>query len=91
MTGILLISYFLIINIVTFVIYGADKRAAIKHSSRISENALLGLALIGGSAGALAGMLNFRHKTKKPLFSIGVPVIMVMQMILIILLIQHFS
>ena len=84
MTGIVIV-YFLIINIVTFVIYGIDKRAAVKQLSRISENTLLGLALIGGSAGALAGMYTFHHKTKKPRFAIGVPVIIVLQIILIVI------
>ena len=60
-----------------------DKRRARQHQWRISERTLLGLALIGGSAGALAGMYLFRHKTKKLKFVVGVPVILAVQLILI--------
>ncbi len=51
---------------------------------RISENTLLLNALVGGSLGVLAGMYVFRHKTQKPKFRIGVPVIIALQVILII-------
>ena len=71
--------YLIIINIATFIIYGLDKYFAIHDMWRISEKALLGLAIAGGSVGAYAGMYTFRHKTKHQLFMIGVPVIFVMQ------------
>ncbi|MCI8582096.1 MAG: DUF1294 domain-containing protein [Dorea sp.] len=70
-------------NLAAFLVYGLDKRRARQHQWRISERTLLGLALIGGSAGALAGMYLFRHKTKKLKFVVGVPVILAVQLILI--------
>ncbi len=59
---------------------------------RISENSILLNAFVGGSLGVLAGMYVFRHKTQKPKFKIGVPLIIIFQVILIIYgLIRHFK
>ena len=52
---------------------------------RISEEALFILALLGGSIGGIAGMYAFRHKTKKLRFTIGFPVILILEIILIII------
>ena len=76
--------YLLIINIVSFIVYGVDKRLAIKNKSRISIVTLLSLAGIGGSVGSLLGMYIFRHKTKKSYFTVGVPLILLTQIILIV-------
>ena len=57
-----------VINLVTFLVYGTDKFLAIKGGWRISETALLILALIGGSLGGLVAMQVFRHKTIKSSF-----------------------
>ena len=74
-----LIAYLVIINIVTLIAFAIDKIAAIEHRSRIRIVTLLGLALIGGSSGALIAMYVFRHKTKKDYFTVGVPLIILMQ------------
>lgn len=71
--------YLLVINIAAFVLYGLDKRRAVKNQWRISESQLIGIAAIGGSVGAYLGMRLFHHKTRKPLFSVGVPVIFLVQ------------
>ena len=71
--------YLILINLITFVVYGVDKSLAIKHKWRISEATLIMLAVIGGSIGAFLGMQVFRHKTKHMKFVIGVPVIIVLQ------------
>ena len=63
----------------------ADKRKAIKNAWRIPEVTLMGIALIGGSVGCLAGMRIFRHKTRHPKFSIGLPVIAAIQITGVIL------
>lgn len=55
--------YLVFINILAFMAYGMDKRRAVKRKWRIPESRLLGLAIAGGSAGALCGMYIFRHKT----------------------------
>ena len=64
------------INILTFIVFGADKYKARHHRYRIPENTLMCLTAIGGGAGALAGMQVFRHKTKHLKFRLGVPVIL---------------
>lgn len=71
--------YLILINLITFIVYGVDKSLAIKHKWRISEATLIMLAVIGGSIGAFLGMQVFRHKTKHMKFVIGVPVIFVLQ------------
>jgi uncharacterized membrane protein YsdA (DUF1294 family) len=78
----ILIIYLVVINIVTFITYGIDKRKAIKKLWRIPEATLILLAAIGGSIGALLGMLFFHHKTKHRKFTIGVPVILALQLII---------
>ena len=70
-----------LINIITFFVYGLDKLKAVNHWWRIPEAVLLGLAVAGGSVGAYLGMQVFRHKTLKPLFRFGVPVILLAHVI----------
>lgn len=79
---ILCVSYLVVINLVTFIVFGVDKRRAIMQKWRISERTLLALSAAGGSAGAFAGMRLFRHKIRKPKFYLGVPGIFVLQVIL---------
>ena len=57
--------YLIFINLFAFCTYGIDKWKAKKGAWRVPEKTLLILALIGGSAGAIAGMMCFRHKTEK--------------------------
>ena len=57
--------YFFTISLVTFCVYGYDKRQAIRQKSRIPEKWLHLLTLAGGTIGAFAGQQFFRHKTKK--------------------------
>mgnify|MGYP000468128312 CR=1 FL=1 len=71
----LLYIYVIIINVVTFFIYGLDKSRAKAGQWRIPEAQLIFLAVIGGSVGALAGMKVFHHKT-------GVPAILIIQLII---------
>lgn len=62
----------------------ADKYYAIKNKWRIPEKILIGIALLGGSFGCITGMQLFRHKTRKPKFSIGLPVILAIQVVAVI-------
>ena len=75
-----ILIYILVINIVTFAVYGIDKQRARKHKWRIPESVLILLAVLGGSIGALSGMIAFHHKTQKPKFVIGVPAILAVQL-----------
>ncbi len=56
------------LNIINFFLFGYDKFQAKRNGWRIPERTLLGLTLFGGGIGGLAGMLAFRHKTRKNLF-----------------------
>ena len=70
-----------IINIVTFIIYGIDKYKAKKGKWRIPENSLIGLAIIGGCIGAYLGMRVWHHKTMHLKFKYGIPLIIIIQLI----------
>lgn len=71
--------YLAAINVATFVVYGVDKLKARRGQWRISEAALLLLALLGGSLGAWLGMKAWHHKTLHKRFSYGIPLMMVCQ------------
>ena len=79
----ILLSYLGIINFVSFAAFAVDKFAAIEHRSRIRIVTLLGLSFIGGSVGGLIAMYLFRHKTKKDYFTVGLPLILVMHVLII--------
>ena len=79
-----MIYYLLLINIVTFLVFVIDKRRAVKRKWRIPEKTLLGLSLIGGSAGGLIAMYYFRHKIRKPAFAFGLPMMLLVQVIVIL-------
>ncbi len=66
-----LIYYLIVINIISFIMYGVDKKLAIKKQWRISEHTLIVLGFIGGCLGSLLGMNLFHHKTKKIVFWLG--------------------
>ena len=83
--------YIALINILTFIVYGLDKSAAVKQKQRIPNRVLLGLAAIGGSAGALAGMYTFRHKTQKKYYTITVPLLLILQIAAAIMLLSGCS
>ena len=85
-----LIIYLIVINLISFFAMYIDKRKAKYGRWRIPEQTLFILALIGGSIGSIAGMYTFRHKTKKLRFSIGFPVILILQIILIFSLWNDF-
>lgn len=84
--GVFLFYYLVAINVLTFVIYGADKWKARRGRWRIPESALLWFAVLGGSVGALSAMWLFRHKTKHNKFRYGVPMILAVQVAVAILL-----
>ena len=82
----LLILYLLIINAAGLLLMLVDKIKAKKNLWRIKESTLILSAVLGGSIGALAGMYTFRHKTKHPKFTVGIPVILVLQVVAAILI-----
>lgn len=82
--------YFCVINLVAVFLYGLDKYKAKKDRWRIPEKVLIGIAMIGGSIGALVGMKMFHHKTKKMKFYLGVPVILILQAVLAVYIYVKF-
>lgn len=79
-----IVIYILGINLIAFLVMWIDKVKAKHGSWRISEKALFTLVLLGGGIGGIAGMYTFRHKTKKLNFTIGFPVILIAEIVLII-------
>lgn len=77
-----LLFYLLIINAASFILMLFDKIKARKNLWRIPERTLILCAVAGGSIGSLAGMYLFRHKTLHPKFTIGIPVILALQVVL---------
>ena len=80
-------KYFLIVfavwNFIVFLVYGIDKRRAVKEKWRIPEKTLILMALFFGGTGALIGMGVFHHKTKHNKFSIGVPLLALLNYVVI--------
>lgn len=75
----LVLLYLLIINAIGFLLMLVDKYKARKNLWRIPEATLLTAAALGGSLGCLLGMYTVRHKTKHLKFTVGIPVILVLQ------------
>ena len=77
-----LLVWLAVINLLTFIVYGADKRRARKGKWRVPEKTLFLLPVLGGSIGALLGMRVFHHKTKHWYFVWGIPAILLAQIAL---------
>lgn len=80
------IYYLISINALAFLLMLADKRKAQKNRWRIPEFILMLMAALGGSAGILLGMNLIRHKTRHRKFTVGVPAILVLQIVLVLFL-----
>lgn len=79
-----LVYYLIAINIIAFALYAKDKVNACEHRSRFRIVTLLGIAFVGGSIGSIAAMYLFRHKTQKDYFTVGIPLIMIMQVVVLL-------
>lgn len=77
-----MIAVILFMSLLSFVMMGVDKRRAVTGAWRIPERTLILLAAAAGAPGVIAGMLVFRHKTRHLVFRLGVPLILVAQIIL---------
>lgn len=85
-----IIIYLLIINLVAFISMGIDKWKAKRGAWRIPESTLISIVLLGGGIGGIAGMYTFRHKTKKPRFFIGFPLIFITELVIAVYIIVNF-
>lgn len=75
--------YLILINFSAFLLMHIDKRKAQKKEWRISENNLMLTSMLGGSIGMLLGMYTFHHKTKHVKFTLGLPTILIIQLVLV--------
>jgi uncharacterized membrane protein YsdA (DUF1294 family) len=87
----LALTYLVLINLIAFAAFGIDKWKARNNAWRIPEATLFLLAIIGGSIGAKLGMHVWHHKTKHLSFIIGIPVILLLQVVLFVLVTRVFG
>ena len=81
-----IIIYLIIINLIGFYMMWSDKRKAKWGKWRIPEQTLFIVTALGGGIGTIAGMYTFHHRTKKPKFTIGLPTILILEIILVVYL-----
>ncbi|MGN0075994.1 MAG: DUF1294 domain-containing protein [Parafannyhessea sp.] len=84
-----LLAYLAFINAVTLALFCVDKARATCGAWRIPERVLLGCSAAGGALGGLVGMRVAHHKTRKPLFYLSVPAMLVAQVALLVWLFQR--
>ena len=85
-----IVLYFIIVNVIGFFMMGIDKWKAKRNRWRIPENTLFMATVVGGGIGTILGMYVFRHKTKKPIFKIGMPVVLILEITLIVFLLINY-
>ncbi len=85
-----MVAYLVIMNMIGFVVMGADKSKARRGAWRIPEKMLFLVSLLGGSVGTWAGMYIFRHKTKHWYFVVGMPAILILHIVLAVWMIRRW-
>lgn len=78
-----MICYLLAMNVIGFLSMLIDKYRAVHHLWRISEKMLFLFAVLGGSLGSYIGMHAAHHKVSKKKFSIGIPLILILQILIL--------
>lgn len=86
----IVVFYLAAINLLALILMGVDKSRSRRGKWRISEKVLFLVALLGGCLGAIAGMFLFRHKTKHLRFVLGLPSILLLQLIVLLCLARIF-
>ena len=81
--------YLININLIAVIVTIHDKRAAVKGTWRVKENTLLLISALGGSPAMYLTMLLIRHKTRKPKFMVGIPLILIAELIIIYLVLHY--
>ncbi|NLM44860.1 MAG: DUF1294 domain-containing protein [Clostridiales bacterium] len=79
-----IVMYFFLINSIGFIIMGIDKRKSQKFKWRIKETKLFFIAIFGGALGIYFGMKKFHHKTQKPTFKVGIPILTILNLVIYI-------
>lgn len=85
-----IIAFFIIVNVCSYLIMHTDKNNARLKKRRISEASLFSFAIFGGSIGILVAMYLLRHKTRKLKFKLGIPLILILQVLAILLFSYRF-
>lgn len=80
----IILIYLIFMNLAGLVLMWSDKKRAQKHEWRIPEKTFFVVSLIGGSIGTWAGMYLFHHKTKHWYFVVGMPLILLVQIIIVL-------
>ena len=78
------VIYLIVINILGFLVMGLDKHKAKMAERRIPENTLFIFTILGGGVGTIAGMYVFHHKTKKMKFKVGMPLILILEILIFV-------
>ena len=78
------VIYLMVINILGFLIMGLDKHKAKMAERRIPENTLFMFTILGGGVGTIAGMYVFHHKTKKMKFKVGMPLVLILEILIFV-------
>ena len=78
------VIYLIVINILGFLVMGLDKHKAKMEERRIPENTLFTFTVLGGGVGTIAGMYVFHHKTKKMKFKVGMPLILILEILIFV-------
>ncbi len=77
-----IVAFLLVMNIWSFTLFARDKSKAKRKERRVSEKKMMRVCFWGGAIGGIIGMNAFRHKTLKKKFSVGIPILFVIQLIL---------
>lgn len=85
----ILIIYLIVINIIAVIVTVHDKRAAVKDHWRVKERTLMLIAALGGAPMMYLTMLTIRHKTRKPLFMIGIPLVFLLELAVVFLVLRY--
>lgn len=85
----LVITALIAINLFAFLYIGSDKKRSIDHAERVREINFFVWAIFFGSAGVLAGMFFYHHKTKKLNFVFGISALLIQQAALLFLMTNY--
>ena len=78
------VIYLIVINILGFLVMGLDKHKAKMAERRIPENTLFMFTILGGGVGTIVGMYVFHHKTKKMKFKVGMPLVLILELLIFV-------
>lgn len=87
----ILVVYLVIVNLAAFMVMGIDKHKAHRHQWRISERNLFVMGVIGGGPGVLLGMSFFHHKTRHLKFTLGIPLVVILNILMFGYLVQRLK